>query len=207
MELLQHNMFVSPLWVVNSDLDLELIIQNSYHIKDNKNNIKISNVNGYHSEHIANNYINDNNLVGYMNLVNCLYDVCNHLDVYFKLKDKKFYVEKLWLNINSKNCSNDIHTHYGSMISGVFYVKNSSLAQIVFLNQNQSQVANFHNLSNTENSTANVTSYKLNFTPKDNTFILFPSNQLHYVEQNKTDDDRISIAFNLNVQHIKSDTV
>jgi uncharacterized protein (TIGR02466 family) len=39
----------------------------------------------------------------------------------------------------------------------------------------------------------------LSFNPSAGKMIIFPSHLYHYVESNKSDEDRISIAFNLNI--------
>jgi uncharacterized protein (TIGR02466 family) len=116
-----------------------------------------------------------------------------HYDLDFKLSN-------MWINLNRKNDYNVIHNHPNSIISGVFWVKTPEncgsltfqsphdFTQSLLLKTVQLEIAKNQNY---------YASYI--FTPKEGTMILFPSEMLHGVEPNESDEDRISIAFNLQV--------
>jgi uncharacterized protein (TIGR02466 family) len=109
-----------------------------------------------------------------------------------------FNLSNMWININKKGDYNDAHDHPNSILSGVFWAKipencgrlvfNSpnGFAENTLLNSIDENIKQEHNYSST-----------FVFTPNEGTLILFPSHLQHFVEPNKSDEDRISIAFNL----------
>ncbi len=114
----------------------------------------------------------------------------------FGLTDNLF-IQNIWLNINKKHNFNVEHTHPFSLISGTFYVKtNKDTGDIVFTNPNsmESYVKKEY-IKEYNQSNSNVWWY----TPQNNILILFPSWLKHQVEPNQSEEDRISISFNINV--------
>lgn len=112
----------------------------------------------------------------------------------------EFRLSNMWININRKGDYNVIHDHPLSIMSGVFWVKTSkncgklkfesphSFTQHLLLESVNSEIAK------EQNYYGNYT-----FDPKEGTIILFPSDFKHGVEPNESNEDRISIAFNLNI--------
>ena len=119
------------------------------------------------------------------------------------LKNYKIYKEirivQMWLNINGPNSYNVSHRHPGSDLSGVIWVKQTP----------ESGRFVFDDLDNVDQIlTVNMDPQHLkekNMLPeivpdyKDGTIILFPSMLTHRVEINETNEDRISISFNLKI--------
>jgi uncharacterized protein (TIGR02466 family) len=112
-----------------------------------------------------------------------------------------FSLSNMWININQKGNYNVFHDHPGSLISGVFWIKASencgslifnsphSFSQYLLLNNVDCEIAKDHNYYDS-----------FTFTPKEGTIILFPSDLKHGVEESESDEDRISIAFNLTTE-------
>ena len=108
-------------------------------------------------------------------------------------------IVQMWLNINGPNSYNVCHRHPGADLSGVLWVKQTP----------ESGRFVFDDLDNVDQIlTANMDRQYLrekNMLPeivpeyKDGTIILFPSMMTHRVEINETDEDRISISFNLKI--------
>ena len=109
-----------------------------------------------------------------------------------------------WININSNGGSNNIHIHPGSVYSGVYYIKipkDKRKAGGFIFHREFSEI--FHH------SEAYMGKFKEGYketpadfkrseiTPKEKTLIIFPSWFPHSVGINQTDEDRISIAFNI----------
>ena len=88
-----------------------------------------------------------------------------------------FEKNEFWFNIASKNQSTRMHNHINNaVISGVFYLKvPKDGANIIF------------NIENKKSLEIESTTNKL---------ILFPSELDHCVPKNKSEEDRISLAFN-----------
>lgn len=111
---------------------------------------------------------------------------------------RRFELVNMWININKKGDYNVSHTHPACILSGVFWIKTSEkCGELKFLSPNSfvehllincvdKDVQREHNYDDT-----------FNFSPQEGTIVLFPSHLEHLVEPNESDEDRISIAFNL----------
>ena len=105
-----------------------------------------------------------------------------------------------WLNINHKHCYNNTHTHPGSHLSGVLWVKlppnsgsfvfeapySMNTDFLAYTDDGYRQYMNLHR------------SYEMR--SQEGMIVLFPSYMPHYVTMNENDEDRISIAFNLKIK-------
>jgi len=96
----------------------------------------------------------------------------NHRDYYIRKWQGHFDGYDVWTNFAYKGDDNPVHNHAG-FISGVIYVKNDG----------QPTIFPDHNMQ---------------YEGKNNTMILFPSDILHLVEEKTSENERITIAFNIN---------
>lgn len=112
----------------------------------------------------------------------------------------KFKMGNMWININRKGDYNMMHHHANSIISGVLWIKTpESCGSLMFTSPHSfTQHLLLHNVNSDVAEEQNYYS-EYTFNPKEGTMILFPSDLLHGVEPNESDEDRISIAFNLSV--------
>ena len=103
----------------------------------------------------------------------------------------------VWANVNSKYSYHEQHIHPNSFLSGVYYVKvPKNSGQINFIDPKNSM----RSLELEPDRTKQLTDplrRQIDVTPEDGLLLLFPSWLSHEVQQNTTDDERISIAFNL----------
>tara|TARA_X000000368_G_C22702916_1_gene567592 strand:- start:57 stop:629 length:573 start_codon:yes stop_codon:yes gene_type:complete len=100
-----------------------------------------------------------------------------------------------WVNINPTGGYNRVHNHPRCKVSGVFYIKSTNTSDsgnITFIRNDSYALSTICNDQSSSYSTPIVT-----FTPRENHLILFPAHIDHFVEQNQTDEDRISISFNI----------
>ncbi len=100
-----------------------------------------------------------------------------------------------WVNINKKGGFNSIHTHGRFHISGVYYVKQPAVksgesGMIEFVNSRFD-----HHIYQELNS--NAFAPKVSMRPKAGEMIVFPSTLLHSVYPNDSEEERITIAWNL----------
>lgn len=96
-----------------------------------------------------------------------------------------FAIQSMWANVNKKHSFNYHHTHEG-YLSGVFYLKvPPNSGRLVFTNPN----------IRSEMHPIRSSNYPIQ--PQPLACIIFPSWLEHYVEPNKSDDERISISFNI----------
>ena len=115
-------------------------------------------------------------------------------------------IDSIWMNTNSYKDSNRVHSHPGSSISGVYYVKAPSNAgNIIFQHPAFETLGYYYNSFNSLPGDVNEPEEYNTFNTSqvgapaiENTLYLFPSWLMHYVESNtnKT-EERISISFNI----------
>lgn len=112
--------------------------------------------------------------------------------------NRVFELNNMWININKKNNYNLLHSHANAVISGVFWVKApKNCGELVFTSPNEFVEHNLLVNANPEFKKQFNFLHTLNFTANEGWMVLFPSQLLHLVEPNESDEDRISIAFNL----------
>ena len=107
----------------------------------------------------------------------------------------RLFAGPTWFNVNPKGTSVAPHQHPGCVLAGVYYIKASGeSAKLRFMHPDKVNSWMFPPVYY-ENRTK-YTSPLHTITPKENTFVMFPGNLMHYVDVNETDEDRVSIAFN-----------
>lgn len=104
----------------------------------------------------------------------------------------------LWININYQHCYNVVHTHPGSIFSGVFYLQcNPSSGNLVFVNP-----YDFINIPQHIETYNEYNSAKWLVVPEVQKLVMFPSYLRHYVDANKTLEKRISVSFNIGFEDL-----
>ena len=103
----------------------------------------------------------------------------------------KPYITLSWLNYTKENEYHHAHEHENSMVSGVFYVSADESDSIRFYKSGYQQIKPSIKEYNLWNSTSWYVSAR---TGK---LILFPSWLSHSVDHKKSDNLRISLAFNI----------
>ena len=112
----------------------------------------------------------------------------------------KLKICNYWININGKGAYNVGHVHPGSHLSGVYYVKcPKDSGVIVFENPYNFIAFNELDSYNEEFRQRNAQYGTMYIEPKDGLLLIFPAHLRHAVPENNSDEERISIAFNLNV--------
>ena len=116
-------------------------------------------------------------------------------------KGTQIEVGAMWININGRDSYNIKHNHPNSDLSGVFWVKGSGpdVGSLVFDDDNgysrfKEGVCYSENFKKTNNLWDQFT-----FEPTIGQCLIFPSCQDHNVEFNLTDEERISISFNIDL--------
>jgi uncharacterized protein (TIGR02466 family) len=120
----------------------------------------------------------------------------DELHFYFELKNNlKTRITDSWININGNNHYNTPHDHGSGLFSGIYYVKaDGDCGNVEFMTPIGAHTfsinGNFVKTFNPFNS--NIQTVKV----QTGLLVLFPSWLVHYTRPNKTDQNRISIAFN-----------
>lgn len=98
-----------------------------------------------------------------------------------------------WFNFNLKNDYNILHNHPGSVFSSVVYLTDDNSPLVL------SDVGSSRNTSVAVTKTANIFQTQFRYTPKKGDYIIFPGWFLHHVEQNNSDNLRVSLATNFKI--------
>ena len=113
---------------------------------------------------------------------------------------KKFEYRTLWFNINKKGHYNQLHHHAQCDLSGVLWIKIPPNCGIIEFESSHSYVADNHLCSLNEEYKYNTKNYNaFMFNPLEGRMLIFPSYLRHRVEPNESDEDRISVSFNLSI--------
>lgn len=104
-------------------------------------------------------------------------------------------ISEYWVNINLNEKISFPHSHPNRVFSAVYYVKaEKGCGDLVFMNPNKVVCQNITDDCIDDYNFFNAAHWKI--TPEKNLLVIFPSWLEHYVMQNSSGSDRISIAFN-----------
>ena len=142
------------------------------------------------------NAVNLNEVKEFENLNNFIFnsieEYCDNLKLNTNNIDKN--PKGAWFNIHKKYDYTEFHTHTNTFLTAVFYLKCSENSSKLWLN---SPVKSEMELDKIEEN--NLNSNTVYFNPKPGMLLIFRSNIEHCVEQNLTDEDRISLSYNYGV--------
>ena len=172
-------LFPTIVWETYLNLDLDELRGEIYNFSKVTPTENISNFGGYQGHQFE-----------YKPLSNAIKNIVPRCD-YQELGD--LFISS-WVNINNRGDYNGRHTHSNGInfLSGVYYVtvpKNSG--NIIFFDPKSMIFSSAPDGEYYHRSSSEVCE------PKDNMLLLFPSWLEHEVGKNNTDEDRISISFNL----------
>jgi uncharacterized protein (TIGR02466 family) len=117
---------------------------------------------------------------GVLEFLKCRYEGCE--------------ITNCWANVNRKGQAHRIHSHPNNFLSGVYYVRAPErCGDIVFHDPRQQSIVLLPQV--TERTPFNAAKHSI--TPKEGTLLVFHSWFQHLVEPNESDQERISISFNV----------
>jgi uncharacterized protein (TIGR02466 family) len=168
---------------INSKVDNEIYKILSKEEKNKNGNVK-SNLGGFQTKTVYNEFISESILTKSVDLIKANY----------KLKRKiRFFMKNLWINKNKKNNFNLPHIHPSSSFSGIYYLKvPKNNGELVFLEKDNSSMSDLITFID-----SNEFSSEFIIKPKKGLFLLFPSYCSHMVKPHFENLDRISISFNI----------
>ena len=105
-------------------------------------------------------------------------------------------ITDMWANVLKSGENHPAHTHSNNFLSGVYYLHSSQGASIMFRDPRPAA-----DVITPRKKETNVTNASLlRYASKQNRAIFFPSWLQHWVEPNKSTNNRISIAWNIQVK-------
>lgn len=124
--------------------------------------------------------------------------VSSHIKKYFRMlgnEQQEYAITAQWANINDPGTANIMHTHGDSDFSGIVYINVTEDSGDLFIH-------NLHvptrDLTRHFPFTRNTSSGH-RITPENGMIVLFPGNTAHSVLVNRSAENRISVAFNLDI--------
>lgn len=197
IEIYKQDWWATPIWffdIENNDIDFDKIESECYQEKklDNSGRL-ISNINGWQSQFIP--FNKNDEIKKAIELIASTQHIYNND---FGVKDDlEFSIDNYWININSKGGYNRPHNHPKSLFSCVFYVKTPKNSGDILFYRNQMEdfVLNPYTKNNNNYNFGHI-----KYSAIKKRVIIFPSYVPHSVEENKSDEDRISISFNYSIK-------
>ena len=194
-----NNLFPSQVWKHQTDKIDNRKLENIILEKEQRDKgVTFTNVGGWQSS-----AINLKEEKGF----ECIYDYINEcMEIILFENNYKQNLGVLfshgWVNINRKGDFNREHVHPDCHWSGVYYVKTpANCGELRFHNPiAASSMVSCGHLLNL--SSSNVNSFYFNSTSLDlyeGSILIFPSWLFHSVDPNRSDYNRISISFNINI--------
>ena len=105
-------------------------------------------------------------------------------------------ITDMWANVLKSTEYHPMHTHSNNFLSGTYYLQSDQGASIVFHDPRPAADVIVPRKKETNTLNASLLSY----ASKTNRAIFFPSWLPHWVQQNKSNNKRISIAWNMQVK-------
>ena len=112
----------------------------------------------------------------------------------YKVED--ITITDMWANVLKDTEHHPMHTHSNNFLSGTYYLQSDQKASIVF---HDPRPAADVIVPRKKETTLNNSSL-LSYASKQNRAVIFPSWLPHWVQQNKSNHKRISIAWNIQIK-------
>ena len=163
--------------------------------KKDPEGVKLSNQGGWQSSPFK--LQNEDDVLHYF-LINCLKG--------FPPIQKSFSINVgAWININKLGDYNMKHNHPTVDLSGVLWIKClKDCGDIVFENPTVFQSYNVIDSYIDDFKNRNNIYQSYYFSPLEGRMLIFPSHLQHHVEENESNEDRISVSFNIKLADIQN---
>ena len=186
------NLFPSPIHILDIDGFDEFkddLIDQIYELKEeDPKGFNISNRRGWQSKGFCLSDMND--------LLHAT--ILRGLGSFPSIKNTTEIRASAWININSPGAYNVKHSHPESQLSGVMWIKSPKDSGVIeFENPNSHEAFTEINAYVEEFKEKNSVYPVYWFSPIEGRMLVFPSHLRHLVEENKSNEDRISISFNV----------
>ena len=179
-----ENIWPTPYFYSTEKINFEVDIVKWILEKSKKEpSVSKSNVGGWQSK-LQYNKTELNPLLGFIN------GFCKNINLGIQQVD----IPEIWINVNKQHDWNTIHQHGGHNFSGVYYVKTpKDCGRLAFKDPRPAAPTNYFLGERYDKGDLRY----VNIT--EGLFLLFPSYLEHFVEPNRSKEERISISFNVSV--------
>ena len=185
MSTLIQNIFVSTVFKKIID---DKIYKNYFlkKLKSCRKSVVVSNEGGFQSE----SFLKVEKNILHNVFLNPAYEFIKELNPRQKITLK---LTNYWINLSNTNNYNHLHNHQG-FLSGIYYIKTPNNSGRLII-----QEGNLTKMNNNYYKYFDHPNFYTKFVipAREGDLYLFSSNTLHYVEPNLSKEERISVAFNL----------
>jgi|TARA_R100001440_G_scaffold75433_1_gene102659 uncharacterized protein (TIGR02466 family) len=193
-----NSLFSTQVYGTNLNLDVKAMIPECYHLQKTTESEKQSNQGGFQSKHI------DPQKYKHPLFHELADEILKHACIYgkamgFKEEFMPYLKMQMWININKPQAFNNPHVHLGSLFSGVYYLKASDMT-LGFENPNKLTPYAWHFHEHIFHDTAS-TAETCFVETIDNKIYIFPCWLTHFVLPNRSNEDRISISFDVTLPY------
>ena len=117
------------------------------------------------------------------------------------LKENINIYSRAWININSPGSLNFQHSHPGCDLSGVLWIKCPDKSGNIFFHS-PSGFETFQEIESYTQEFKDTNNYHHSywFPPIEGRMLIFPSHLEHDVRENLSNEDRISVSFNIKLE-------
>lgn len=181
--------FPTPIWSCNLDYDTNKILDYALNLFSVDDGRDATNVGGWQSNDLY--YENDSPIKDFLDIINIKLTECIFE---YNYEISGIELGNFWFNINGHGNYNLTHTHPGSFLSGVYYIKvPEDCGVITFDNDSKS---NFILQSYRTTGDSVLSHSQCKYPPHEGMLIIFPSWLPHSVTANNSHESRISFSFN-----------
>ena len=183
----QLNLWITPVWWGMTNLDNEVMYKKIKELQSKTDTVYLSNLGGFQSATDRYDMMTTDPV--FQPLRNLILHV---IEKELNFKAKKFEVDRMWCNVNTRDDFNMIHSHGQFQFSGAYYVRApKDSGQIVFRDPRPAAITNEYVTSQFNGGEV----YRIE--PEEGKLLIFPSYLDHMVMPSKSDDDRVSISWNI----------
>ena len=181
-------LFSVPIHSKKLNLDTKKLTEYCLLLKDTTKSVEISNKGGWQSPALTGEHVVLNELFS---------EILESAEKYRKVIAYKHPLQliNLWININGHKDYNIQHSHSNCAVSGAYYLTSNN-SNIVFIHP-AAQIMEYDWSSDVIDNYNEHNSPTWSINPSENELLLFPSWLNHRVEPNLSEENRISISFNL----------
>lgn len=188
--------FSTPIWarkVVKHETINKHLLDVTAQLENETKSITRSNVGGWHS--VSNLHL-DNRLAEIRKIIGRSSAECaKHLG--FDFSKASLIFQEMWINKNHPGDYNKAHVHPNAVLSGSYYVKvPENSGNIEFYDPVRERIMNVYPIKKRTKTNSQALEYRC----ADGLLVIFPSWLQHSVQPNRSNDYRVSIAFNMGYQ-------
>ena len=155
-----------------------------------------SNKGGWHSQNFD--IVNQGPPINFLNKIK---DYLKHIisnEFGWKYVPNKQRIVAMWAIINKKNSFNVMHNHQNCYFSSAYYVKKpKNSGDITFFDPKEAKKYRFPKIEKYTEYSAEAVTIK----PEEGDLLIFPSYLYHSVSENLSEDDRVVVSFNVDVDY------